>query len=692
MSAQRPILPLLCLLGLLVAPCAPAAGTAAGERIAYRILFAGEPSGELDSTWDGRGGVRTHFSYRDNGRGPDLDETLQLDADGTPLRYEVRGRSTFGAPVEERYRRRGTHAEWRSTSDRGAAVLHGPAFYLPVERSFEIDALVARALLLQPAHALAALPGGQLAISRRLTATLEDGARRIEVGLYAITGWTLQPRLVWLREDATHRLFAWTTDSYVHLIDADWADQYRRIDELQQQSEHDWYRELAQRTAHRPQGPLLIRNVRVFDAEQAVLGAASDVYVSEGRIAAVLPAGALGAAAQARTVVDGTGRVLLPGLYDMHAHEEALGSVLQVAGGVTTSRDLANVNDFLAAHRARIAAGETVGPRIIANGFIEGRSPYSTRGGFVVDSLDKAREAVDWYAARGFRQLKLYNSFRPEWVQPLAEYAHTRGLRVGGHVPAFMRAEEAVRAGYDELHHVNQVLLNFLVRPGDDTRTLVRFYRVADGAATLDLNSPAVLDFVKLLRERGTVVDPTLTVHEDMFTHRQGTVDPSYAAVFEHVPVELQRNWRRNSMNVNAGNAGLYRLSYDQIAAFVAQLHRAGVPLVAGTDDISGFTLHRELELYVQAGIPANEVLRIATWNGAKYTQTLADSGSVTPGKRADLVLVEGNPLEDISAIRRISMVVQDGAVYFPAELYEALGVRRFVDPPALASVPAPAG
>ena len=347
---------------------------------------------------------------------------------------------------------------------------------------------------------------------------------------------------------------------------------------------------------------------------------------------------------------------------------------------------------FLAAHRARIAAGETVGPRIIANGFIEGRSPYSTRGGFVVDSLEKAREAVDWYAARGFRQLKLYNSFRPEWVQPLAEYAHARGLRVGGHVPAFMRAEEAVRAGYDELHHANQVLLNFLVRPGDDTRTLVRFYRVADGAATLDLNSPAVLDFVKLLRERGTVVDPTLTVHEDMFTHRQGTVDPSYAAVFEHVPVELQRNWRRNSMNVNAGNAGLYRLSYDQIAAFVAQLHRAGVPLVAGTDDISGFTLHRELELYVQAGIPANEVLRIATWNGAKYTQTLADSGSVTPGKRADLVLVEGNPLEDISAIRRISMVVQDGAVYFPAELYEALGVRRFVDPPALASVPAPAG
>jgi imidazolonepropionase-like amidohydrolase len=163
-------------------------------------------------------------------------------------------------------------------------------------------------------------------------------------------------------------------------------------------------------------------------------------------------------------------------------------------------------------------------------------------------------------------------------------------------------------------------------------------------------------------------------------------VNPSYAAVYEHVPVDLQRTWLGNSMNVNAGNAALYQLSFQQIAAFVAMLHRAGVPLVAGTDDISGFTLHRELELYVQAGIPANEVLRIATWNGAKYSQTLADAGSVTPGKRADLVLVEDNPLEDIAAIRRISMVMKEGVIFYPAEIYEALGIRRFVDPPVIGS------
>lgn len=103
----------------------------------------------------------------------------------------------------------------------------------------------------------------------------------------------------------------------------------------------------------------------------------------------------------------------------------------------------------------------------------------------------------------------------------------------------------------------------------------------------------------------------TLAIQEDMLA-RQGEVNPTFAAVFDHVPVDLQRTWRRNSLNLNAGNAALYRLSYQQLAAFVAMLHRAGVPLVRGTDDIAGFTLHRELELYVQAGIAANEVLRIA--------------------------------------------------------------------------------
>ena len=102
---------------------------------------------------------------------------------------------------------------------------------------------------------------------------------------------------------------------------------------------------------------------------------------------------------------------------------------------------------------------------------------------------------------------------------------------------------------------------------------------------------------------------------------------------------------------------------------------------MAGTDDIAGFTLHRELELYVQAGIPPAEALRIATWNGAKFTRTLDRLGSITPGKMADLILLEGDPIENISAIRRINLVMKEGVVYYPSEIHEATGIKPFADP-----------
>jgi imidazolonepropionase-like amidohydrolase len=164
----------------------------------------------------------------------------------------------------------------------------------------------------------------------------------------------------------------------------------------------------------------------------------------------------------------------------------------------------------------------------------------------------------------------------------------------------------------------------------------------------------------------------------------QGEMNPTYGAVADHVPLAVRRGWLENSMNLTAKNAATYRASFDKMVRFVGQLYRAGVPLEAGTDQIAGFTLHRELELYVRAGIPPAEALRIATWNGARFTDRLADLGSVEPRKRADLILVDGDPTQDISNIRRISLVMKDGVVFFPAEVYEAVGVKRFVEPVAM--------
>jgi hypothetical protein len=341
-------------------------------------------------------------------------------------------------------------------------------------------------------------------------------------------------------------------------------------------------------------------------------------------------------------------------------------------------RDPANQNADLLLLKQRIDQGLVPGPRVIAAGFIEGRSAFSSRNGFVVDTLEEGLAAVDWYAARGYRQIKLYNSIKPEWVKPLAARAHRHGMTVAGHVPAFMRAEQAVRDGYDELTHINQVMLNFFVKPDQDTRTLLRFKLVAEEARKVRTQSKAARRFISLLRARGTAVDPTIATFEAMFTQRDGEPNPSLVAVADHLPVLWRRGLLRSESSPDAEQIGRWRASFAAMVDFIGAMHRAGVPLVAGTDGWPGLTLFRELELYVRAGIPPAEVLRIATINGARVAGVADRTGSITRGKAADLVLVEGDPTRDITAVRRTRLVIKGGEAYSPAVLYEALGMRPF--------------
>ena len=143
-------------------------------------------------------------------------------------------------------------------------------------------------------------------------------------------------------------------------------------------------------------------------------------------------------------------------------------------------------------------------------------------------------------------------------------------------------------------------------------------------------------------------------------------------------------------MDVTDKNEAAFRQSYEKLMGFVRLMHQAGVPLLAGSDDIAGFTIHRELELYALAGIPPMEVLKIATWNGAKYSQVLENSGSIAVGKQADVILVDGDPSVNISDIRKVSLVMKSGLMFYPAEIYEALGIKRFVEPPKVTMVAAP--
>jgi len=666
---------------VLVAACAVLVAAAADAQAVtrYSIAIQGKLAGQQIMARTDDGPIVVDFAYSDNGRGPELHEEMGVDEAGRLVRYRVAGKSTFGAPVDESFEYSAGKARWKSNADSGEREGALAGLYVPVESSFEPTAVIARALLRNAGSPMAALPGGQLSLRTLKKATVTSPSGQVDVALHAVFGLDVSPALIWMRTDERRNFFAALYPGFV-TIEAGWEDRADELLKLQQDAERSLLRTLADRLAHRFGGPILIRAVRVFDSETATMRGPFDVYVFRGRIASILPPGS--AARDPATTIDGEGRFLLPGLFDMHAHEWRWNAMLQIAAGVTTVRDMGNDNRGLEELRTDIENGAIVGPRIVPAGFIEGESPYASRLGIVIGTLDDGKAAIDWYAQRGRRQIKLYNSIRPEWVAPLAAYAHERGMRVGGHVPAFMRAEEAVRAGYDEIQHINQVMLNFLVKPGDDTRTLLRFYLVGDNAADIDLESSGARAFFELLAARGTVIDTTIATFEPMFTRMQGETNPTFATVASHVPPTLQRAWLANSMDVNARNVARFRASYAKLLELVRRMHAAGIPFVAGTDNIAGFTLHRELEIYVQAGLSAAEALQIATRNGAKYTGLSDLAGSVTVGKLADLVLVDGDPTRDIAAVRDISLVMKDGVAYYPAEIYEALGIRPYRLPP----------
>ena len=656
-----------------------AASAAASQTTRYSVLVQGKAAGAQTTQVADDGSVAVHFSYRDNGRGPDLDEQYRLAKDRTFLRYTAKGKSTFGAPIDDTFLRDGARVEWKSLADRGSATVSKPAIYIPTEAWPEVVARIARAALTQPGGHIGALPAGELSVAKLHDEDVRVQGKTRSISLYAISGHDLEPWYVWLTRAPELKLFASVYPGWFRMVETGWESTGDRLEQAQVAATAAQLKALAARLRHPLPEPIVIRNARVFDSENARLGPAQDVYVKGGRIAAVYDTES--PAQEAATVIDAAGRVLLPGLFDMHDHESNWNALLQIAGGVTTGRDMGNDNAILAGLMGRIERGEAVGPRIIAAGFIEGESDFSARHGFVVSDPDAVKRAIDWYAQRGYPQIKIYNSFHPEWVPAATAYAHQRGMRVSGHIPAFMRAEEAVRQGFDEIQHINQVMVNFFVKPEDDTRTLLRFNLIAENAAGLDLDSAPVQDFIALLREKSTVIDPTLAVFEAPFTQRQGEQNPTLGMIADHLPPVLQRGLKTNSMDVNEGNVERYRASYTKMVEFVGRMHRAGIPLVAGTDAVAGFTLHREMELYVKAGIPPAEVLRIATWNGAKYTRTLDRLGSITRGKLADLILVDGDPTSDISAIRKVALVMKEGVVYYPAEIFAATGIKPFAAP-----------
>jgi imidazolonepropionase-like amidohydrolase len=625
----------------------------------YDVLLLEKPAGQM-ATWstpDGK--LRVFFQFNDRGRGPRTYSTYTSQG-GLPVAVEVDGNDYMKDPVHESFEVKNGVSSWKNKAEQGSRKVSGPAFYpsmfgAPLEGALLITAA------LQNHGAIPLLPEGEATVRKIVT--------RPEATLYAVSGLDFAPNYLWL--DPQARLFAiWS--GWFTLVRAGQEAAMPALIQAQKKVMSELEQDRVRRLRRRPQGKLLVHDADVFDAESARVEPHRDVLIEGNRILSVTPAQAQMAAGV--EVIDARGKMLLPGLWDMHAHVSDNDGLLNLAAGVTTVRDLANDNDELAARIARIEKGEEIGTRVVRAGFIDGPGPYQGPTKVLVATKEEAVKWVDWYADHGFVQIKLYSSLNPELVPAVAEETHRRGLRLSGHVPSGMLAAQAVRAGYDEIQHLNFLLLNFMPDV-IETRTPARFLEPARRGADLDVFSPAVREFIALLRESHTALDLTLATFENMFLARPGAIPPGSVAIAARLPAQIRRGLLAGELPMSEGTDERYRASWNKALQLVHELWAAGIPIEAGTDGLAGFTLHRELELDVQAGIPAEQVLQLATLGAARIMGLDKDLGLIRPGKLADLVLVDGNPLASISDVRKTVVTVKDGAVYEAAALYRELGV-----------------
>lgn len=640
-----------------------AAGAAADEMLSYAVKFGGRLKGEHTVERSDDGTTRYHIEFNDRGRGPDITTLLRVDANGLPVRIHSTGTNYMKNVVEETFEVRDGTAAWNSRHESGSAP--AGAFY--ISREGAETGVLLNALLQDKDGRLALLPAGEASLEKVMTHVVEDAGRTKALTLYAIHGLDFAPSYQWADETDTLFYDGW-------LICKGWDSITESLDKIQADAEAARLGAISRRIALTSGEPLLILNARLFDPAERKVHEGTSVLVEDGRIAAV--GRELKAPEHARRV-DAEGRFLMPGLWDMHVHNFGGDVGLQhVAAGVTSVRDLASDIDSLLAQRERWHSGETLGPRVVMAGFMDGPGEYAGPTKVLVDTEEEALAAVRKYAELGYAQVKLYNSLRHELLPAIVKEAHAHGLRVSGHIPVNMLAEEAVVAGYDEIQHINHLFLNFLGREVDN-RTPARFIEPGLHGGELDLRSERVRAFIQLLADNDVTIDPTLAIFENMWAPRPGEPIPAIAPVIDRLPPMVARfsDWA-GGLPGDEDALRRYRATFERSLEFVKLLHDAGVTIVPGTDAMPGFTLHHELELHSRAGIPNADVLHLATLGSAQVMGQDDDTGSITPGKRADFILIDGDPLADMRDIRKVELIVRDGRLYRADDIQAALGMQ----------------
>ena len=530
-------------------------------------------------------------------------------------------------------------------------AFHADVYYASTATPFD-EAALARFLLHRPDHTTK-LPGAtspvmRLEVVKETTVPTSHGKERVRL-VSLSRGTTDTPEMVWL--DDNDNLFATEVGWFITIKPGAEAalPALRKIET----EYRDAKAEAMNRRLMKPaSGTIAIVHGDVFDADRGIVRPRSTVVVRGERIVAVgaddsvsVPAGA--------TVVDATGKTVMPGLWEMHNHmqlfSETLGSPMQLSYGITTARDLASDIDVATSQRDRADRGLIAAPHTILAGFMEGPGKWAGPTATIVRTEDEARRWVAAYDSMGYKQVKVYNLVHPDLIPTIVAEAHKRGMRVSGHIPRGLSVPAAIDLGFDEVNHAAFLFSTFyqdsLYMPTMRAYSLV----ATTVAPNIDVDGAPMTALIADLKRHDTVIDGTFSVW----------VTGAGTGVAQAVGAGISSNAQKSDSNYMR----LLRRLYD-----------AGVTLVAGTDVFGSTSYNTELELYEKAGIPAPVVLQIATIGSARVMKEDRDYGSLAAGKVADIIIVGGKPAEHVADLRKVEQVFRAGRWYDVHALKAATG------------------
>ena len=605
----------------------------------------------------------THaYRYSQSLRGwiTEEDETLKLDADGDPAELRIRGLSPNG-DMAETYSRAGDNGNWVTTVDQGSAPAAGH-YYLAAGGIPIADSLLVERLNAAGDKGIDLMPSGHATLTKtnsRTDVTGPDGKRSVQLAF--IKGIFAAPTPVWLDEKGHF----WGYASDISILPAGYDAAIVPLQKLQDLATADAVKKIAHEFRNADsRKPVLVDHVELFDADQGRFILDQAVLAADGKIKRIGAGGSIRVLPAGTRVIDGRGKSLVPGLWDSHRHMgDDWGILSNVAEGITNYRSPGNEIDRMHDVFKRRASGDLLAPEGWVSVIVDRKDPLAAQGSLTVSSAKEAIDAVRKIKAAGMWGVKFYTSMDPSWIAPAAAEAHGLGLHVHGHVPAHMRPLDAVRAGYDEVTHINFVMMQAMPQDVvDRANTEQRMVGPAEHAKDVDLGAEPIRGMIAEFAKRHTTVDPTLVVFEDSFEKEKGgEAGPDYAPYADIVPAAVARAFKSGGFPLKDGYSREdYRKSFDKLIALTGVLHKAGIPIVAGTDG-EGMELVRELELYQKAGFSEAEAIQSATIVPARLVGQDKRLGSIAVGKDANMVLVDGDASHDLGALRRVQKVVMDG-------------------------------